>query len=107
MLLQLTFVLGNYGRVDRQRLLKVHPQTGAAADRKVNGTGSLWRVWAIKQRAQVTVAATTKKEEPALIHIQYHNRTKYKYNRALVASRAEGGGVLKDSREQMVLMKLQ
>lgn len=75
MLLQLTFVLGNHGRADRQRLLKVHPQTGAAADRKGNGTGSLWRVWAIKQRAQVTEETTTKQEETVLIHIQYHNRT--------------------------------
>lgn len=81
LLLLLTFVLGNHGRVDRQRLLKVHPQTGAAADRKVNGTGSLWRVWAIKQRGQVTVEAAKKQEEPPLIHIQYHKRVEYKYNR--------------------------
>lgn len=61
MVLQLTFVFGNHGRVDRQRLLKVHPQTGAAADRKVNGTGSLWRVCASKQRRQLTVESHKKK----------------------------------------------
>lgn len=71
MVLQLTLVLGNHGRVDRQRLLKVHTQTGAAADRKVNGTGSLWRVWASKQRGQLTTETATKQEESALIHILY------------------------------------
>lgn len=75
MVMQLTFVLGNHGRIDRQRLLKVHPQTGAAADRKVNGTGSLWRIWASKQRGQLSIETATKLEESALIHNQYHYRT--------------------------------
>lgn len=71
MLLQLTLVFGNHSRADRLRLLKVHSQTGAAADREVNGTGSLWRVWASKQRGQLTIKTATKQEESALIHILY------------------------------------
>ena len=45
----LTFVLGDHGRVDTERLLEVHPETAAAADRQTDSTGGVWRVWGDRQ----------------------------------------------------------
>ena len=47
--LKLTFVFSDHSRVDTERFLEVNLKTAAAADRQMNHTGSVWRVWRSRQ----------------------------------------------------------
>lgn len=101
----LTFVLGNHSRVDTKRFLEVHRQTGAAADRQANYTGSVRRVYRGRQterkmarRISRETDGQTQADQDAILHIIAIIRNRFQFQRWKTVQKVSSGGYLWDWR---------